>query len=273
MKRAAILLFGVIAYGVFFATFLYLVAFVGNLQQSGLVQWLPWLPTLVPHSIDAGRETGPLVAAVAINLGLVLLFGVQHSAMARLGFKAWLKHHLPAAAERSTYVLVASLVLALLFWQWRPLPAPAWQATSDAATWFGWALFAAGFGVVLLSTFLIDHFDLFGLRQVWRQFVGREPAAPRFSTPLLYRVVRHPLYLGFILAFWAAPTMSWGHLLFAASMTAYILVAIRFEERDLVHHLGERYVQYRENVPMLVPGVMRRKTPVGGTVSLAGKGK
>jgi methanethiol S-methyltransferase len=268
MKRAAILLFGVVAYGVFFATFLYLVAFLGNLQETRLVQWLPWLPALVPHSIDAGRDGGPLAAAIAINLGLILLFGVQHSAMARLGFKAWLKQHLPASAERSTYVLVASLVLVLLFWQWRPIPALVWQASSDAAVWLAWTVFTLGFAIVLLSTFLIDHFDLFGLRQVWRQFVGREPAAAHFSTPLFYRFVRHPLYLGFILAFWAAPTMSWGHLLFAASMTSYILVAIRFEERDLVQHLGERYVRYREEVPMLVPGAMRRKTPPAGGVSV-----
>jgi methanethiol S-methyltransferase len=265
MKRTAILLYGIVAYGVFFATFLYLVAFVGNLQQSALVQWLPWLPAWVPHSIDAGRATGPVAVAVAIDLGLILLFGIQHSAMARLGFKAWLKRQLPAAAERSTYVLVASGMLILLFWQWRPIPAPLWSASSELGQWLGWGVFALGFAIVLLSTFLIDHFDLFGLRQVWRQFTGRDPAAPRFATPLFYRWVRHPLYLGFVLAFWAGPTMSVGHLLFAATMTAYILVAIRFEERDLVHHLGERYERYREQVPMLVPRVFRRRGAPAGT--------
>jgi methanethiol S-methyltransferase len=258
MKRALILVFGLMAYGVFLATFLYLVAFVGNLQTTALVQWLPWLPQLVPHSIDAGRTAESLALAIAINLGLVLLFGLQHSSMARLGFKAWLKRRLPASAERSVYVLIASLMLILLFWQWRPIPDAVWAATSVAGQAIGWGVFALGFGIVLLSTFLIDHFDLFGLRQVWRQFSGREAAVHRFVTPLFYRWVRHPLYLGFILAFWGGPTMSLGHLLFAAAMTGYILIAIRFEERDLVHHLGERYQRYREEVPMLIPLGRRR---------------
>ncbi len=259
MTRVLILLFGLLAYGVFLATFLYLVAFVGNLQTTPLAQWLPALPQWVPHSIDAGREGGPLASAVAINLGLILLFGLQHSGMARLGFKAWLKRHLPTAAERSVYVLIASLMLIVLFWQWRPIPTTVWSAQSPIGQALGWGVFALGFGVVLLSTFLIDHFDLFGLRQVLRQFAGSEAAAHRFVTPLFYRWVRHPLYLGFILAFWGGPTMSVGHLLFAAAMTAYILVAIRFEERDLVHHLGERYRRYREDVPMLVPLPRRRR--------------
>lgn len=258
MKRVAILLFGVVAYGVFFATFLYLIAFVGNLQASGLAQWLPWLPQLVPHTIDIGRETGPVVLAVIVDLGLIVLFGAQHSIMARTGFKAWLGRHLPASAERSVYVLLASLVLVLLFWQWRPLPALLWSVESTAALAIGWSVFALGFGTVLLSTFLIDHFDLFGLKQVWRQFTGGPRSAPRFVTPMLYRLVRHPLYLGFILAFWGTPAMSAGHALFAAAMTGYILIAIRLEERDLVRHLGERYVAYRGQVPMLVPRLWRR---------------
>jgi methanethiol S-methyltransferase len=257
MQRLFILLFGLAAYAVFFATFLYLVAFVGNLQHTALVQWLPWLPEVVPHSIDHGRPTGPVALAVAINLGLILLFGMQHSIMARMGFKAWLKQRLPAAAERSVYVLLASLVLIFLFWQWRPLPDVIWAAQSGLGQALGWGIFAAGFGLVLLTTFLIDHFDLFGLKQVWRQFVGAPPARPRFVTPLFYRIVRHPLYAGFILAFWGGPVMSVGHLLFAAAMTGYILVAIRFEERDLVTHLGTSYADYRERVPMLVPGLKR----------------
>jgi protein-S-isoprenylcysteine O-methyltransferase Ste14 len=261
MQGAIVLVFGIAAYAIFFLTFLYLVAFVGNLQTTALLQGLPWLSDAVPHSIDAGRAPGALATAVAIDLGLILLFGLQHSVMARLGFKAWLRRRLPASAERSTYVLLASLVLILLFWQWRPIPETAWAITSGLGQAFAWTVFALGFGIVLLSTFLIDHFDLFGLKQVWRGFVGREPPPPHFTTPLFYRVVRHPLYLGFILAFWATPVMSLGHLLFASAMSAYILVAIRFEERDLVQQLGERYARYREQVPMLVPLARRRGDP------------
>lgn len=259
MQRIAILLFGLIAYAVFFGTFLYLIAFVGNLQQTALAQWLPWLPELVPHSIDAGRPTGPVALAVAVNLGLIALFGLQHSVMARIGFKDWLKQKLPAAAERSVYVLLASLVLMLLFWQWRPIPEVIWSAESGIGQAVGWAVFAAGFAMVLLATFLIDHFDLFGLKQVWNQFVGRRPEPPRFVTPLFYRLVRHPLYLGFILAFWGGPVMTVGGLLFAAAMTGYILIAIQLEERDLIKFLGPDYEDYRQRVPMLVPGTKRRQ--------------
>jgi protein-S-isoprenylcysteine O-methyltransferase Ste14 len=195
---------------------------------------------------------------LAIDLGLVALFGLQHSVMARLGFKTWLKQHLPASAERSVYVLLASAVLILLFWQWRPIPELVWAAQSTAGQWIGWSVFGAGFAIVLLSTVLIDHFELFGLKQAWRQFGGRDAEAPHFVMPFFYRVVRHPLYLGFILAFWGGPSMSVGHLVFAAAMTAYILIAIRFEERDLSRQLGERYLHYRAQVPMLVPGLRRR---------------
>lgn len=257
MKRVSILLFGVVVYAVFFATFLYLIAFVGNLQVA-LGQWLPLLPALVPRSIDVGgAHAGPAVAA-AIDLALILCFGVQHSVMARTGFKAWLKRHLPESAERSVYVLLASLMLMLMFWQWRPMVGNVWAANSVAGQAIGWTVFASGFGLVLLSTFLIDHFDLFGLKQVVRQFLGRPTIKARFVTPLFYKLVRHPLYLGFILAFWGGPDMSAGHLLFAASMSAYILIAIRFEERDLVSQLGERYVAYRGRVPMLIPGTSSR---------------
>lgn len=266
MKRLSILLFGVVVYAVFFATFLYLIAFVGNLQVA-LGPWLPQLSTLVPRSIDfGGAQAGPVVAAV-IDLVLILGFGLQHSVMARTGFKAWLKRHLPESAERSVYVLLASLVLMLMFWQWRPIAGNVWAAGSMAGQAIGWTVFALGFGLVLLSTFLIDHFDLFGLKQVLRQFLGRPAVKANFVTPFLYKLVRHPLYLGFILAFWGGPTMSVGHLLFAASMSAYILIAIRFEERDLVRQLGERYVAYRERVPMLVPGT----SPRGGAKPDAGE--
>lgn len=253
MQRIAILSYSVLAYGVFLGTFMYLVAFVGNLQATALVQWLPWLPSVVPQSIDAGRSASAPATAVAINLGLLLLFGAQHSLMARSGFKAWLHRRLPAAAERSTYVLLASLVLMLLFWQWRPIPAVLWSADSTALQVLAWALFAIGFGMVLLSTFLIDHFDLFGLRQAWHHYRGAAPRAPRFVTPWFYRLVRHPLYLGFLIAFFATPVMTAGHALFALTLTAYVLFAIRLEERDLVRALGERYAEYQRQVPMLVP--------------------
>lgn len=258
MKRLTILLFGWFAYAIFFVTFLYLIAFVGNLQQTGLVQWLPWLPDVVPHSIDAGRESGSVAAALVINLGLIALFGGHHSIAARMGFKSWLKRHLPASAERSVYVLISSLLLIFLFWQWRPVPEVVWAAESMPGMVFGWSVFAAGFGLVLLSTFLIDHFDLFGLKQVWRQFVGKPSQAPRFVTPLFYRVVRHPLYVGWLLAFWGGPVMTVGGLVFAAATTSYILIAIQFEEKDLVHHLGEDYAEYRRQVPMLIPRPGRR---------------
>ena len=262
MKRLSILLFGVVAYVVFFATFLYLIAFVGNLQATPLLLALPPVAALVPHSIDIGGVRSPIALAVAIDLALVLAFGLQHSMMARTGFKAWLKRHLPASAERSVYVLLASLVLMLMFWQWRPIAAPVWVATSSVGQAIGWSVFALGFGLVLLSTFLIDHFELFGIKQVLRQLLDRAEPAPGFVTPFVYKLVRHPLYLGFILAFWGGPAMTVGHLLFAASMTAYILVAIRLEERDLVRSLGRSYEDYRRRVPMLVPGLPKAETVV-----------
>ena len=260
MKRLLVLLFGLAVYPVFFATFLYLIAFVGNLPQA-----IPALAPWVPHTVDAGGVAAPAGLAVAINFALILAFGLQHSVMARTGFKAWLHRQLPASAERSVYVLLASLMLMLLFWQWRPIPALLWSAGSVAGIALGWTVFAAGFGLVLLSTFLIDHFDLFGLKQVWRQFVDKPPVAHAFVTPFVYKLVRHPLYLGFILAFWSGPTMSVGHALFAGVMTAYILVAIRLEERDLVKQLGARYEVYREQVPMLVPGLGGRESDKIGT--------
>lgn len=258
MKRIAILVFGLLTYGVFLATFLYFIAFLGNLQAAPLAQWLPMLPALVPRSVDLGGPATPVALAVAINLGLVLAFGLQHSVMARSGFKAWLKRRLPASAERSVYVLMASAMLVLLFWQWRPLPALLWSAGTPLGQGIGWAVFAAGFGLVLLATFLIDHFDLFGLRQVWHQFARRDAQEHPFQTPLFYRMVRHPLYLGFLLALWGGPTMSVGHFLFAAAMTLYILVAIPLEERDLLQRFGERYADYRRRVPMLLPLSFRR---------------
>jgi protein-S-isoprenylcysteine O-methyltransferase Ste14 len=262
MKRLSILLFGVLVYAVFFATFLYLIAFVGNLQATPLLQMLPDVAALVPRSIDQGGPQAPVALAVVIDLALVLAFGLQHSVMARTGFKAWLKRHLPSSAERSVYVLLASLMLMLMFWQWRPIDALVWHATSTIGQAIGWSVFALGFGLVLLSTFLIDHFELFGLKQVFRQLLDRAEPKPGFVTPFVYKLVRHPLYLGFILAFWSGPSMTVGHLLFAAAMSSYILVAIRLEERDLVRSLGQSYESYRQRVPMLVPGLPKAETVV-----------
>lgn len=258
MQRFLILLFGLLSYTIFFITFLYLIAFVGNLQQTGLVQWLPWLEEVVPYSVSFGRETGPLALAATINIALIALFGLQHSVMARTGFKAWITRFLPAPAERSVYVLVASAMLILLFWQWRPIPVVIWSAESTAGQVIGWTVFGIGFGTVLLSTFLINHFDLFGLQQVWTQFRGSVARSPAFVTPFLYRYTRHPLYFGFLLAFWGTPYMTAGHLLFAAGMTIYILAAVPLEERDLIRVHGDDYVGYREKVPRIVPIPGRR---------------
>lgn len=253
MQRSLILLFGIVAYLVFLPTFLYLIAFVGNLQTTALADVIPALAWLVPQSISFGRETGPVGVAVAVNVALIALFGLQHSVMARSGFKGWLKKMVPGPAERSVYVLISSLVLIALFWQWRPLGPVLWSVESAAGQAVLWAVFAAGFGLVFVATFLIDHFDLFGLKQVWSQFRGRQAEPPRFRTPLFYRIVRHPLYLGFLMAFWAAPHMTLSHLIFAAGMTAYILIGVRLEERDLERYLGEDYRRYRRQVPQLIP--------------------
>lgn len=252
--RILILLFGLVSYSIFFASFLYLIGFLGNLQTTALAEQLPLLKTLIPYSIDAGRETGPMATALLINIGLIALFGLQHSIMARSGFKGWLTRMLPKTAERSFYVLLTSLILILMYWQWRPITGTVlWSAEASWAVTLGWSVFAAGFGLVLLSTFLIDHFDLFGLRQVWLQFINKDHGEPAFRTPLFYRFIRHPLYLGWFLAFWGTPVMTLGHLLFALGMSSYILIAIVFEERDLMRIHGEKYRQYREQVPMLVP--------------------
>lgn len=253
MQRLVVLAFGLIAYGVFFLTFLYLIAFVGNLQLTPLAAVPAPLVVWVPRSIDAGGATGSPLYAAATDCLLVVLFGAQHSIMARIGFKRWLKRFLPASAERSVYVLMASLVLVLLFSQWRPLTSIVWQAESAWAHALGWAVYGLGFGVVLLSTLLLDHFELFGLKQVWAQWRGHEVRPAQFAMPLFYRLIRHPIYLGFVLAFWGAATMTAGHLLFAAAMTGYIFVAIRFEERDLVQSHGQLYQHYRARVPMLLP--------------------
>jgi len=244
MKRIAILAFSAIAYVVFLATFVYLIAFL-----SGLA--------IVPYDVDQGGSARPALAAAAIDLVLILIFAVQHSSMARPWFKRWWTRLVPSAVERSAYVLAASLALILLFAGWHPIPGIVWTTSGVIAAML-WALFAAGWLLVLVSTFLISHFELFGLKQAWNHWCDRIEASPTFYTPWLYRLVRHPLYLGFFLAFWATPTMTLGHLLFATGMSAFMLVAIQFEERDLIATFGEVYVRYRRRTGMLLPRLFQR---------------
>jgi len=230
-------LYGLAAYLFFFCTFLYTIGFVEGL--------------MVLKAIDTGA-VAPLTEALVINILLMSLFALQHSVMARRQFKAWWTQFVPKSVERSTYVLLASLALVLLFWQWRPIPAVVWQVSDPNAAMAIMGLSFVGWLLVLTSTFLINHFELFGLHQVANNLVGRSMPAVRFKTPVLYKVVRHPINLGFIIAFWAAPVMTIGHLLFAA-VTAYIFVGIFLEERDLVELFGDEYRRYRERVAMLVP--------------------
>jgi protein-S-isoprenylcysteine O-methyltransferase Ste14 len=237
-------LYGLASYLVFFVTFLYAIGFV-----SGLV---------VPKTIDTGTIV-PATEAFIVNLLLMSLFAVQHSVMARRQFKRWWTQYVPASIERSTYVLFASLALVLLFWQWRPMPMVVWQVSDPQIAGAIMGLSFMGWLLVLTSTFLINHFELFGLHQVAVHLAGRTMDKPRFKTPMLYKIVRHPIYLGFIIAFWAAPVMTVGHLLFAAVTTAYIFVGIFLEERDLVELFGDEYQRYRDRVAMLVP--FRRRSP------------
>ncbi|MBF5046121.1 isoprenylcysteine carboxylmethyltransferase family protein [Aggregicoccus sp. 17bor-14] len=254
MRRLFILAFGVASYALFVLAFLYLVAFVSNVQASALADALPVLRTWVPTSVDLGRSGTPWPLALGIDLGLIALFGLQHSAMARTGFKAWLTRRVPRSAERSVYVLASSAALLLLFWQWRPLPSPVlWRIPWGGGAALVLALCAAGFALVLAASFLINHFNLFGLQQVWLQLRGRTAQELEFRTPLLYRLIRHPIYAGFLLAFWATPVMTPGHLVFALGMSGYILLGARLEERDLVRVYGERYRQYSAAVPRFVP--------------------
>jgi protein-S-isoprenylcysteine O-methyltransferase Ste14 len=237
VRRLLLLTYGALSYVLFVATFLYAIGFVGGI--------------LTPTRLDGPRQ-GSLAASLAIDFGLLALFAAQHSGMARPGFKRRLTRFIPRPAERSTYVLLSNAALILLFWQWRPLGGVVWEVKGDAARAAVSAVFAAGWLTVLVATALINHFDLFGLRQVWLAFRGVPYTPLRFTTPGPYRAVRHPMYVGWLAAFWAAPTMTATHLLFAVGTTAYILAAIRWEERDLAASLPE-YADYRRRVPMLVP--------------------
>jgi methanethiol S-methyltransferase len=253
LKRLSIFVYGVLSYAVFLATYLYAIGFVGNL----------W----VPKSMDSVRQT-PFLTALLIDLGLLGLFAVQHSVMARPGFKRWWTGIVPAAAERSTYVLFSSLALIAMFIYWQPLGGVVWNVSAPLGKAVLYGAFAFGWGLVLISTFLINHFDLFGLRQVWLELLGKPYRPLHFGTPLFYRYVRHPLYLGWFFAFWATPTMTVTHLVFAIATSAYILIAIQLEERDLIDAHPE-YAEYRRRVPMLVPFTKSRRQATRGVVSAA----
>jgi protein-S-isoprenylcysteine O-methyltransferase Ste14 len=240
MKRIASFFYGVSCYLVFLATFLYAIGWVGNL--------------LLPVTIDS-HPLVPTGSALLVNMALLTVFALQHSIMARPAFKRWWTRFVPQAVERSTYVLFSSLALIALFVFWQPLGGVIWDVQNTAGQAALYGLFAFGWLLVLVATFMINHFDLFGLRQVWLHLQGREYTPLRFKAPAAYRFVRHPLYLGFFIAFWATPTMTAGHLFFALVTAAYVLVAVRLEERDLLTALGEDYAAYRKSVPMLIPGL------------------
>jgi len=244
-KRILFFVYGTVSYLIFLGTFLYAVCFIGNFG--------------VARTLD-GEASGPFAINFGIDAGLLALFAVQHSMMARKWFKDWWTRIVPSPIERSTYVLFSSLALILLFWQWRPLGGTIWSVEDPVGRLALRVFFAFGWGLLLLSTFLINHFDLFGLRQVWLYLTDRPSTALRFVTPGPYRLVRHPLYVGWLFAFWMTPVMTLAHLLFSVLTTAYILLAIQFEERDLIRDHGKRYEEYRRSVPMLIPFVGKRSS-------------
>ncbi len=245
--RIAILLYGLASYAATLATFLYLMGFLGNFG--------------VPKSMDSAA-TDPWSTALMIDAGLLALFVLQHSVMARAGFKHLLTRVIPAAMERSTYVLASSVALFFLFWQWRPLGGTVWEVRSGPGRALLYGGYAFGWLLLFWATFVINHFDLFGLRQVWRNLLGQPQQKLRFATPFLYRIVRHPLYVGWFMVFWCTPSMTVTHLFFAGMTTVYILIAIQLEERDLIREHPE-YAEYRQRVPMLIPGTGKTQTPAG----------
>lgn len=245
MKKAAVFTYGVVAYLAFFVTFLYLIGFTGNI--------------LVPKSVD-GPAAMPTAIAIAINVSLIALFGIQHTIMARAGFKRWWTQYIPKAAERSTFVLTTVAILVLMFWQWQPIEGTVWTIENEAMRAGMWTLFALGWATVLYASFLINHFDLFGLRQVTLYAMGREYTPLPLKVTALYRMVRNPLMTGFLIAMWATPDMTMSHLLFAGTYTAYILIGIQIEERSIMNELGESYRQYRAKTPMLIPNPMKGLT-------------
>jgi len=238
ISRLAGFVYGLACYVGFLVVFLYAMGFLGNF--------------IVPKSIDSGA-TVPLTEAILVNCGLLAIFALQHSIMARQWFKSGWTKIVAKPVERSTYVMLSNLAMILLFWQWRPMTQSIWNVESSAGSALLWGLFGLGWLLVLVSSFSFDHFDLFGMRQVYLYYKGKEYVGLDFTVPGLYKVVRHPLYVGWFLAFWATPNMTAGHLLFAAVASAYILVAIQFEERDLISFFGAKYEDYRKNVPMLIP--------------------
>ena len=248
MSRIFGFIYGIVAYALFFVSFVYAIGFVGNF--------------VVPKSIDSGAA-GPILPSLLIDAALLLLFATQHSGMARRGFKRWLTQWVPQPFERSTYVLCASAILLLLYALWRPIPNAVWTVTTPSAVTALWALFAFGWLVVFLATFMIGHFDLFGLKQVWLNLQGRVQPHDKFRAPAFYRIVRHPIMVGFFIAFWATPFMSGGHLLFSLATTGYILIAVQLEERDLIAMLGEEYRRYKGEVPAFVPFAKRRTAWTG----------
>jgi protein-S-isoprenylcysteine O-methyltransferase Ste14 len=242
MKKILSLFYGLVCYLAFFGTFLYAIGFVGNL--------------FVPKSIDGPAEV-PLFTALLVNASLLLLFALQHSIMARPAFKSWWTRIVPSHLERSTYVVLASACLLLMMWQWQPVGGLVWSVENEVIKNLLLVSFLGGWLIVLISTFLINHFDLFGLRQVWLYFLGKPYTQLPFRVPVFYGFVRHPLYLGFLIAFWSTPVMTVAHFLFALLTTGYILTAIQLEERDLQNHFGEKYAAYKKRVPMIIPS--RRK--------------
>ena len=255
LKRILFFAYGSFSYLVFLGTFLYAIGFVGNFG--------------VPTTLD-GPASGPLGLSLAIDAGLLTLFAVQHSVMARKWFKEWWTRIVPKPIERSTYVLFSSVALILLFVLWRPLGGVVWSVEDPTGRLVLRGMFAFGWALILYSTFLINHFDMFGMRQVWRYLLGKPEEGLRFTTPGPYRLVRHPLYVGWLLAFWMTPVMTFAHLMFSIATTAYILLAIQFEERDLVREFGDSYEEYRRSVPMLIPSVRKRGSKSSPAIAKAG---